>query len=153
MKFFDKLKQLVNKNIDHVKNNQVDPHYIALGMGIGIFVSATPFFPFHTSIAVILAVLLKGSKIAAAIGVWLSNPITMPAFYFSSYKAGKFLIGHTETISMDCLTFTKLLDLGLDVTWAMIVGGTIIGIILGIASYFTTWHLVLKYRKKKRHHP
>jgi uncharacterized protein (DUF2062 family) len=150
MKFFDKLKQLVKKNIDNLKRHQVTPHYIALGMGIGIFVSATPFFPFHTPIAVILAIFLRGSKIAAGTGVWLSNPITMPAFYFSSYRAGKFFMGNTEPINMEFKSFTALLD----VTWTMLVGGTVIGIFLGIASYFLTWYLVIEYRKKKRHqHP
>ncbi|MEJ2430554.1 MAG: DUF2062 domain-containing protein, partial [Deltaproteobacteria bacterium] len=46
------------------------PHEISLGMAIGVFIAVTPTIPFHTVLAVSLAALLRGSKLAAALGVW-----------------------------------------------------------------------------------
>jgi len=60
---------------NRVKKFQGDPHFVAMGMAIGVFVAATPSMPFQTAIAVALAFILRSSKAAAAIAVWLSNPI------------------------------------------------------------------------------
>jgi len=34
--------------IERAKTLQGDPHYVAMGMAIGVFVSVTPTIPFHT---------------------------------------------------------------------------------------------------------
>ena len=38
--------------VKRVKKLEGDPHYIAMGMAIGVFVGTTPTMPFHTVIAV-----------------------------------------------------------------------------------------------------
>jgi uncharacterized protein (DUF2062 family) len=71
---------MVNKKIKHYINKirelRGDPHYVSLGMAIGVFVAITPTIPFHTILAIALAVFLKGGKPAAILGVWVSNSIT-----------------------------------------------------------------------------
>jgi uncharacterized protein len=69
------------------------PHEIALGIALGIFAGAMPIVPFQTAFAVFLALLFKGSKIAAALGTWISNPLNWYFFYFYSYKIGAWIIG------------------------------------------------------------
>jgi len=55
-----------------------DPHNVSLGVAIGVFVSVTPSIPFHAFMAVSLAYLFRGNKLAASLGVWVSNPLTIP---------------------------------------------------------------------------
>jgi uncharacterized protein (DUF2062 family) len=43
----------------------------------------------------------------------------------------------------------ELLELGMDVTFAMIVGGVILGILPGFASYFITRNIITKIRARK----
>ncbi len=74
------LKDRFIRCISDFKNLKGDPHYIALGMAIGVFVSITPTIPFHTVIALAMVIALPGSKAAAALSVWFSNPITIPFF-------------------------------------------------------------------------
>ena len=132
-----------------LKHTKGDPHYLALGMAIGAFVGTTPFFPFHTPIALVLAILLKGSRIAAAIGVWVSNPITLPFFYIGSYKIGAFFLGITAAIDFSWRSFPELLETGFDITRAMILGSFIIGIFLSIIVYFITLQVVPAFRDRR----
>jgi uncharacterized protein (DUF2062 family) len=107
-------------------------------MAIGVFVSITPTIPFHTVIAVALAFILRGSKPAAAIGVWFSNPITIPFFYVGSYNVGSFILGYSAPFDAKYETIPELMNLGTDITVALITGGVILGILPGIAAYFVT---------------
>ncbi|MBW2407340.1 MAG: DUF2062 domain-containing protein [Deltaproteobacteria bacterium] len=135
--------------IDRVKNLEGDPHYIAMGMAIGVFIGITPTMPFHTVLAVGLAIILRGSKAAAALGVWFCNPITAPIFYWGSYKAGMYLLGNPAPFDVKYESILELLDLGMDVTIAMIMGGVILGILPGIASYFITRKIITTLRLRK----
>jgi uncharacterized protein (DUF2062 family) len=135
--------------VERVKKLKGDPHYISMGMAIGVFVSITPTMPFHTVIAVALAFILRGSKAAAAIGVWFCNPISAPFFYLGSYKAGMLILGHSAPFNIKYESVLELFKLGMDVTVAMIVGGVILGILPGFASYFITRNIITKIRARK----
>ncbi|MGD8761277.1 MAG: DUF2062 domain-containing protein [Desulfobacteraceae bacterium] len=132
--------------ITRIKELHGDPHYVATGMAIGVFVSITPTIPFHTIVAVCLSLIFRGSKAAAAIGVWFSNPLTIPILYFASFKTGVLLFGASNTVSIRGGSLTELLELGLDVTIASISGGIILGILPGIATYFITRKIIQKLR-------
>jgi len=142
------IKEKFREFIKTFKTLQGDPHYIAVGMAVGIFVSITPTIPFHTVLAIALAFILRGSKPAAAIGVWFCNPITLPLFYMGSYKAGMFIFGKSIPLDFEFEHFSELMGLGLDVTIAMMTGGVILGIIPGIAAYFITRKMVVVVRSR-----
>lgn len=135
--------------IDRVKKLEGDPHFVAMGLAIGVFISITPTIPFHTVIAVFLAIIFRGSKAAAALGVWFSNPVTAPIFYWGSYKLGMYLLGNRVPFDVKYESILELLDLGMDVTIAMIAGGIILGILPGIASYFITRKIITTIRLRK----
>jgi uncharacterized protein (DUF2062 family) len=135
--------------IDRVKNLEGDPHFVAMGLAIGVFISITPTIPFHTVLAVSLAILLRGSKVAAALGVWFSNPVTAPIFYWGSYKLGMYILGNRAPFDVKYESVLELLNLGMDVTIAMIAGGIILGILPGIASYFITRKIITTIRLRK----
>lgn len=142
-------KYNIREFVQRVKNLEGDPHYVAMGLAIGVFVGITPTIPFHTVLAVLLAFILRGSKVAAALGVWFSNPITAPIFYWGSYKAGMYLLGNPAPFDIKYESILELLDLGIEVTIAMISGGIILGILPGIASYFITRKIITTIRLRK----
>jgi len=144
------LREKIRHFITRFKQLNGDPHYVALGMAIGVFISVTPTIPFHTVIALALAFILRGSKAAAAIGVWFSNPITIPLFYKGSYDVGISILGNSAPFGTEYESILELLKLGADVTIAMITGGIILGILPGIAAYFTTRRIFIKLRLQKK---
>ncbi len=148
--FRPKIQQWLNR----VKNFSGDPHFVAKGMAIGVFVAATPSMPFQTAIAIVLALILRSSKAAAAIGVWLSNPITFPFFYLASYKVGALLFGISAAYNAGDEP-VNILKLGADITIAAVTGGIIIGLCLAIVTYFITRKIYTKIRScgKMTHTP
>ncbi len=144
------LKQKTSQFIENIKQLKGDPNYIASGMSIGIFIGITPTFPFHTVIALVLAYIFRASKAAAAIGVWIGNPLTIPFIYMGSYKTGAVILGTSFPFDIKYLTFTELTHLGLKATLALFTGGVIIGIAPAVASYFITRRLVKKFRSRRR---
>jgi len=142
-------KYNLRKVVKRIKKLEGPPHYIAMGMAIGIFVGITPTMPFHTVIAVALAFILRGSKVVAALGVWFGNPISAPFFYLGSYKTGMFIFGNSAPFDVKYESILELLKLGMDVTMAMIVGGVILGILPGIAAYFITRKIMTTIRSRK----
>jgi len=144
------LREKIQHFITRFKQLNGDPHYVALGMAIGVFVSITPTIPFHTVIALALAFILRGSKSAAAIGVWFSNPITIPLFYKGSYDVGTSILGNSAPFNIEYESILELLKLGADVTIAMITGGIILGILPGIVAYFVTRRIFIKIRLRKK---
>ena len=143
-------KDNLREFIKRAKTLQGDPHYIAMGMAVGIFASLTPTVPFHTVIAIALAFILRGSKPAAAIGVWFCNPVTIPFFYLGSYKVGMFILGKSIPFDQKYESITELMNLGMDVTIAMVIGGVILGILPGIAAYFITRRIFKHIRLRKK---
>ena len=135
------------KRFKHLRG---DPHYIALGMAIGVLIGVTPTFPFHTALALALATMFRGSRRAALLGIWFGNPFTMPLFYFASYKAGMLMLGISlPPLSMQQLSLPELLNTGLDVACATVAGGFAIGILPGIAAYFITRRMVSAFHSYK----
>jgi uncharacterized protein len=127
-----------------------EPRYVAMGMAVGICVSATPTIPFQTIAAVALAFVMRGSKAAAALGVWLSNPITFPVFYLASYKIGAVLFGISTDTNIAGHSTSDLLQLGFDISLAAMTGGIIIGIILATGAYIITYKIVRKIRSREK---
>jgi uncharacterized protein (DUF2062 family) len=142
-------KNYIREFVQRIKNLEGDPHYVAMGLAIGVFIGITPTIPFHTVLAVGLAFILRGSKAAAALGVWFSNPITAPIFYWGSYKVGLYLLGNPAPFDVKYESILELLHLGMDVTFAMIAGGVILGVLPGIASYFITRKIITTIRLRR----
>jgi uncharacterized protein (DUF2062 family) len=93
---------------------------------------------------------MRGSKAAAAVGVWLSNPVTFPVFYLASYKTGALLFGMSSPQNISGQTTADLFKLGIDITIAANVGGIVIGIFLAVVSYFITHRIVTKIRAREK---
>lgn len=115
------------------------PRELSLGVAIGVFVGITPTIPLHTVLAVALAAALRGSKLAAALGVWVANPLTIPIFYYGSYRLGSFALGMPELVLPMQYSVFSLAKLSGHVTVAMLHGGVLLGILPAVLAYFLTY--------------
>jgi uncharacterized protein (DUF2062 family) len=123
------------------------PHELALGMSIGIFIGMTPTIPFHTIVAIALALALKASKITAVLGTWICNPLTVYLVYKYSYKIGSIILGfdhNTKFLSpvVDAINhgeflhiITTILGGGVMVVAAFLLGGIALGLLCAVPSY------------------
>ena len=126
------------------------PNEIALGLALGLFVGMTPSMGFHTAIAVFLAALFKWNKISAAVGVWVTNPLTAPVIYGVNYFIGAKLIGLPKAYLLsEAHGFTRIYKMMLkapEIFWALIVGGIVLGLPLAVAGYYFSYSVVQKYQ-------
>ena len=119
-----------------------------MGMAFGIFTGMTPIIPFHTIVAVSLSLVFKASKITAAAGVWICNPVTIYLVYKYCYRIGSFILGFDHNTKMvapvvEAINHGELLDVvaeilsaGGMVAAAFLLGGIVLGIIFAAPSYF-----------------
>jgi hypothetical protein len=125
------------------------PEQVAWGTAIGFFVAMTPTMGFQTYIAIPLAALLGVSKVAAAIAVWLTNPLTAPFLYGFNYMIGAMILGYPLKMNvLSNVSFTFLFNSGRQLYYSLLVGGFVTGVILGIAGYFLAEGLIVTAREK-----
>ena len=118
---------------------------------MGVFVAFTPTIPFHTVLSIALAFAFRGSKPAALIGSWLSNPLTIPALYYGSYKVGVILLGHDIPLSVHHYDDVKaLITHGWDAALAAIAGGALLGILPALGGYFVTLNIFRRIRRRRQ---
>ncbi|MDJ0703101.1 MAG: DUF2062 domain-containing protein [Leptolyngbyaceae cyanobacterium MO_188.B28] len=125
---------------------------IARGLAAGVFAGLFPLFGFQTIMGIALAALLKGNKIIAAAGTWISNPLTYVPIYAFNYQVGRWLLG----LSQVNYTFSKLqsvktmMEMGAEITATLLVGCFVMGLICSICSYFLGLKLVNYARRQRR---
>jgi len=137
-----------------------DPHELALGMALGIFTGLMPIIPFQTALAVALAMLFKGSKITAALGTWVSNPLNWYFLYYASYKLGAFMLRLPEQkavfasimtaidSSQDTMVIVgKFLGAGGAFVAAFLLGGLVLGIVFSPPAYLIFLKFFMSVRK------
>jgi uncharacterized protein (DUF2062 family) len=126
------------------------PNEIALGLALGLFVGMTPSMGFHTAIAVFLAALFKWNKISAAVGVWVTNPLTAAVIYYVNYFIGAKFIGLQKVyLFSEAHGFTKIYKIMLkapEIFWALTIGGIVLGLPLAVAGYYFSYSVVQKYQ-------
>ena len=147
MKVF--IKKKINEIVRRIKDLDGDPHFIALGMGAGVFAAATPTLPFQTFVAIGTAFIVRGSRAASIISSFIVIPV-IPAFYFGSFKMGILFLQTSPLKEIDSQSIVELFQMGPAVVGAVMAGGIIIGLIFGIITYFITLKIftLIKSRQK-----
>jgi len=118
------------------------PEEVAKGVALGIFIGMTPTFGFQLAIALFFAYLLRENRLAALIGVWVTNPLTAPVIYTIEYEMGRILLDMDRARLPLEFTWEAYSKLGWDIMYPLWVGGILSGIILGALSYFLTLHMM-----------
>jgi uncharacterized protein (DUF2062 family)/uncharacterized protein YjlB len=131
-----------------------NPREIAGGFALGLFVGMSPYLGLHMAIAVLLAACFKWNKIAAATGVWISNPLTAPFLYGATYVAGARFLGLKKGVMpplpMNLEDLLPLFGQAPEFFWILTVGGVILGLPAAGAGYYLAHSAIVKYREELR---
>jgi uncharacterized protein len=126
-----------------------DPHAIGMGLSMGFFVGMSPLMGLHSIIAVPLAAVFKWSKIAALIGVFVTNPLTAPFIYPLTYTLGAAILGNPVSLGAGRLHLGDLFNSSPQVLANLFVGGAILGLAGGAVSYFAAVRTIRQYRRRR----
>ncbi len=70
-----------------------DPHTLAKGVAIGVFIGVTPTIPLHTILILALCFFMGGNAVAAVLSsMVVSNPLTFFIQYFLSWWVGSLFL-------------------------------------------------------------
>ena len=128
-----------------------DPHEIALGFALGLFIGMTPSIGFQMIIAASIAAVLKWDKVSAAMGVWITNPLTAPFIYSVSFFVGSKIYGTSKVFNPpDEMTISiakRILAKSPGIFYSLTIGGVVLGIPLAVAGYFLANRLLSRYQE------
>lgn len=129
---------------------EATPHTIAMGLAAGVFIGLLPVLPFQTVLAVSLAFIVRGSKLAAALGTWVSNPLNWVPCYMLFYYVGKAVVPfEVPPLDLHHVEMMELIHTGWKLFAVMMLGGLIVATPSAIASYFVAHKLISLYRRQK----
>lgn len=129
--------------------SHTNPKEVAFGMALGVFISFTPTLGFHSLMACFFALVLNKSKIAALLGAWVVNPITIVPFYYLTYKTGLLVTGAKPAIEINTSNLNHLFHLGKHILIPLWWGSLIVGVPIAIISYFITLKVYPVLKKKQ----
>jgi len=146
-----------NRLVDSIKKAYVrflkirgTPREIALGSALGLFVAMSPTMGFQMAIAIPIAALFKWNKLAAAMAVWVTNPITAPFIYGPTYFVGAKLLGMSLGLNAaDAASGSTMLafaEKAPKIFGAMTLGGVVLGLPLAVIGYYVAFFAVQKYQ-------
>lgn len=122
---------------------------IARGLAMGVFAGLFPFFGLQTILGIFLAILVRGNKITAAVGTWISNPLTYIPIYLFNFEVGQFLLGtHYLSTDIDWTSKTEILEAGKTFIATLLVGCTVVGAIVATVAYFVGLWLIPQLRNR-----
>ncbi len=129
-----------------------DPHQIASGYSLGIFIGMMPLVGVKAIIAVTIASFFKWNKLAAGIGVFNINPITAPFFFGLNFLIGKQItgcrlpFGFSEGLSFN--VFEQIFMNSPKVLLTLAIGGFILGIPFAFFAYHLSYFTIRKFKKQ-----
>ncbi len=128
------------------------PEFIARGWAIGMFIGCSVPFGFQLVLSVPLAFWLKGSRVGATIGTFITNPLTIFFIYpVQCWVADRiFLDGGLSYARLEGIewNFEAVAALGTETLKAFFLGGFLFAAILTPITYFTVLQLVRGYRRQ-----
>jgi len=125
------------------------PHEISKGVALGIFIGMTPTFGVQMLLAVVFAWMLKESKVAAVLGVWITNPVTAPVIYALEYETGRAMLQFPHAEFPHTLTYEAFSRLGWEVLIPLLLGSLVWAVFGWIFAYSLCLKLTPMTRKIK----
>lgn len=132
-------------NIRTILTLDSHPGHIAAGFAVGVFISFTPFFGFHTPLAIAAAFLLRINKLTCITGAWVNTPLTVVPVLSASYKLGRLVQGlPVHELKARSLEWHYLESHAA----SLIIGCSLIGFVASVIAYFLCYYLVIRFRSK-----
>ena len=141
-----------------IVREKATPEYIARGWAIGMFYGCLIPFGFQLICSIPTAFLLKGSKIGATVGTFITNHFTIFIIYPAQCYVGNKIMGGnltfaaTKQVMKDLLekqNYEALLALGWDLVIAFFIGGALLTAIMTPVTYIFVKRLVAAFQARK----
>ena len=149
------------------------PHRIGRGAAAGVFISFTPLFGFHFLGGAAVGWLIRGNILAALLGTFIGNPLTIPFIAMLSLTSGRWLLGLHGDLSPQNI-FGEFAQAGEevynnllapfgpriahwdqlshflnDIYWPYMLGGIIWGTVAGVITHYLTVPVIKAYHKRR----
>jgi uncharacterized protein len=129
-------------------------------MAVGLFVALLPVMGVQMPLAVVLAEVIRRttglrlSRIAAAAGVWVTNPLTFAPIYAAAYLTGLpftriLMPTPDEDPTRAVAELTGSRPAALEFILPLVIGGVILGLLLASVGYLATHSLVARYQARR----
>lgn len=147
---WETFKRTLRYNYLRVMRLKASTHSVAMGLAVGVFVGFLPVIPFQTIVALSLAFVFRASKIPAALGTWISNPVNLIPFYTMLYYVGRMIMPvDTPELDFHHLELKAMIEQGWGLVVVMFTGGLILGVPGAFITYILTFKAVNRYRQKR----
>ncbi|MCS6960655.1 MAG: DUF2062 domain-containing protein [Pseudanabaenaceae cyanobacterium SKYGB_i_bin29] len=123
------------------------PPRLARGLAAGVFAGMFPIFGFQTIVAVLLATLIRGDQLVAALGTWVSNPLTYVPIYTFNFYLGQWLLRTKINFSYQ----SDIWQLGKTVLIVLFFGSFVMASVSSVFSYYLGIWLFTKIRRQRLH--
>jgi uncharacterized protein len=125
------------------------PEALARGLAIGFFFGVSFFWGLQILLAVLVSFLVRGNKVVAAAMTAVSNPLTSLPLYSLCYFVGHLMLGGNDKHPDFTLVHSLegFLALGPHFFVTMLVGTTLVGLLGGLAIYFSSERLLAALRR------
>ncbi len=125
-----------------------------MGVAVGLFCAFVPI-PFQMVLAAGIAIITQANIPISVALVWITNPITMPAIFYFTYRVGTWLLDSTpKKINVE---FTpEWISHSMSHIWKpLFLGSILCGILLAIIGYASTrllwrWHVTSAWKNRKQ---
>ena len=140
-----------------------EPSRLAASMAVGVFIGITPFFFFHTLLAVLVALVFRLNVAATITGAWVNLPWFAPFVYGFCLKLGEVLLSGNASLAWSpgdlvraaaayrnvspAALWRMLWDMLFVASKPLFVGTTLVGVVLGVVTYFVTLEAILNVRR------
>lgn len=116
------------------------PGQRARGLAAGVFTGCLPFFGLQIVLGVALAAAMRGNRILAAAGTWISNPLTTLPMCWLNYQIGVLLLGPGPAWpAIDDLDAETLKLLGWSFTSRLLLGSVLLGALAALVCGVVCW--------------
>ena len=147
-KIFRTLIKRIRKFLSWLWEQDGSPSQRAIGFGVGIFSGCFPFFGLQTLMGIFLAKVFNANRILAALGTWISNPLTYVPLYFFNYRIGSLLLNKEKIIvDFSHITTKELWSQSWYLSSRLAMGSICVGLVSGIIGGLSLYLLLKKFSK------
>lgn len=138
---------LYDQNLWHINRRSA-----AAAFFVGVFSAFLPI-PFQMVVAACLAVFVRCNLPISVALVWITNPVTMPAVFYFTYKVGCYILDvPANTTPLELSLHGIGIELG-HIWKPLLLGSVVTGLFGGVLCYFLAlffwrWHIVSRWRKR-----
>ncbi|MES2856595.1 MAG: DUF2062 domain-containing protein, partial [Bdellovibrionota bacterium] len=113
---------------------RISPRELAVSVGAGVFIGATPFFGFHTLLVAFFSFVFRLNATAAFIGSQVSIPPLAPFLIIGSILIGRKIVGPEDFDMPAVRSFEALWMFAKTHLAQWLIGSLVLGAILGLAT-------------------